>query len=121
MFDFLVMKKSKNVIPAFQLKNVTNDDDVMDLELSELDCLKRYHSAFRALVTSGIASPLKKPFVEEDIGKNIQNTIVDWSANHGLQGKELIAEVQTNMSYTVLQVYNIRKFIIFLYSYPSDT
>lgn len=97
----------RQVIPAIKLKKIREDDEILDLDMSEIECVKRYHSAFRAFVTSGIQYPLTKPLKEEDIGKNIQSTIVDWSVAHAMQGSAVIDELQANMSYTVLQVKSI--------------
>ena len=101
---FLNTEKARQIVPTIKLKRVREDDDVLDLDLSEIECLKRYHTAFRAFVTSGLLYPLSKPLTENDIGKNIQTTIIDWSVAHALQGTAVIDELQANMSYTVLQV-----------------
>jgi hypothetical protein len=117
----LLMLKRKvphqRVIPTHQLKSVLPDggDDVMDLTCNEIECLKRYHTMFRVLIESGQYQPLTRELTEDDVGKNLQSTILDWSVNQALQGKEAIEEMNMNLSYTVLQAALILTITIPLY------
>jgi hypothetical protein len=117
----LLMLKRKvphqRVIPTHQLKSVLPDggDDVMDLTCNEIECLKRYHTMFRVLIESGQYQPLTRELTEEDVGKNIQTTIVDWSVSQALQGSDAIEEMNMNLSYTVLQAALILTITIPLY------
>jgi hypothetical protein len=82
----------QRVVPTHQLKSVLPDggDDVMDLTCNEIDCLKRYHTMYIVLIESGQYHPLTRELTEEDVGKNIQTTILDWSVSQALQGMKLL-------------------------------
>jgi hypothetical protein len=86
------------------LKYYNPIDQAIDLELDELEVLKRYHSAFTNFAASGIARPLTRQLTEADIGKNIQGTIIDWCSAHAYEGSKAIEDIQVNIQYTVLQV-----------------
>ncbi len=88
---------AKVVIPSL------DEDVTMDLEQDEEEVLRRYETIFRSLVAKKILQPLTRRYNENDIGRNIQGTIIDWSVCHGLQGDKYIEEIQMNMQYTVLQ------------------
>jgi hypothetical protein len=79
-------------------------DSAIDLDLDELECLQRYHTAFTNLAIAGIVFPLERQYTEADIGQNIQGSIIDWSTAHALEGSKAVDEIQGNMQYTVLQV-----------------
>jgi hypothetical protein len=78
-------------------------DVIFDLEKDEDEILRRYETVFRSLVANKICKPLERRYDENDVGKNIQFSILDWSTCHALQGEDYIAEIQMNMQYTVLQ------------------
>jgi hypothetical protein len=111
------MKKLSQQISVHSLKSILPDggDDVMDLTSNEIECLKRYHTMFRVLVDSGKYQPLNREFTEADIGKNIQGTIVDWSVNQALNGTDAVADMSSNLEYTVLQAALILTITIPLY------
>jgi hypothetical protein len=74
------------------------DEDVtFDLDADEDEALKRYETMFRSLVANRICKPLDRRYGENDVGKNIQNSIIDWSVNHALQGQAYIDETQMNL------------------------
>lgn len=86
---------------------IPNLDDHMavafDLDIDEDEVFRRYESVFRAFLKFGVFRTLETPLTEADIGKNIQNTIVDFSVAFAMQGSTYIEEIQMNMQYTVLQ------------------
>ena len=76
--------------------------------LDELEVLKRYNMMFRLLACSKGIWGLKGTFIQEeltekDIGKNIQETILEWSCLYGLEGDGYVKELHTNVQYIVLQ------------------
>jgi hypothetical protein len=90
------------------LKYYNPIDQAIDLDLDELEVLKRYHSAFTNFAASGIVRPLTRQITEADIAKNIQGSIIDWCSAHAYEGSKAIEDIQVNIQYTVLQVIVMR-------------
>ena len=61
------------------LTNADNGEDAIDFidDNSEINTLKRYDNAFRAVILRGMYSPLKSELTDDDIGKNVQSTVID--------------------------------------------
>lgn len=79
-------------------------DDALDMDLNEMDCLKRYYSTHRALARNRVCPPLKSEgLVETDIGRNMQNSIVDWSVSHAMKGDRVICQVRSSLHTVILQ------------------
>lgn len=74
-----------------------------DCDMDEDEILKRYESAFRSFINFNTFTELKKPITSADVGKTIQDSLVDFCVSHALQGNTYIEEIQMNLQYTVLQ------------------
>ena len=122
------MKKVGAAISPRQNPNPFKDDreeHAADLNYDHVEVLKRYDSILRALVLRkvrvGLQAPftlLDKAFTEEDIGKSINMSIIDFAVSHALQGKDYISDIQNNMQYTVLQAALILTITVTLYIDP---
>jgi hypothetical protein len=97
-----------------------------DLNVDLLEVLKRYDNIIRALVLrkvkmGGKSEPFKlleREFTEDDIGKNIQTSLLDFSVSHAFQGKDYVGDILNNMQYTVLQAALILTITVTLYISP---
>ncbi len=94
---------------------------------SEKEVLTRYDAALRALVLRGVRLARGKPytllpreFTEEDIGRNMQTSVLDFAVSHALQGPKYIEEVQVYIQYTVLQAALILTITVPLFINPPD-
>lgn len=90
-----------------------------DLNLDELEVLKRYESVYHSFIEFNVLKPLTKPFTKDDIGR-IQGTILDFSCAYALQGDSYITEIQSNLQYTVLQSALILTISMPLYISPPE-
>lgn len=94
---------------------------VSDIIFNDIEVWERYESAYCAFVSHGVyPAVLKRPFTEDDIGKSIQSSIVDFSTAHALQGTGYIEEMQMNLQYTVLQSALVLTISMPLYIEPPD-
>eukprot|EP01038_Epipyxis_sp_PR26KG_P009738 gene9738-13104_t len=93
------------MIHPFKSLNTKNEDNEpeFDLDVDETEVLKRYHTVYKAFVAREMFPKYTEALTERDIGRNIQNTLIDFSVSHALQGSSYIAEIQTLMQYLVLQ------------------
>lgn len=94
---------------------------VADLMFNDIEIWERYESAYCAFVSHGVyPAKLKRPFTEADVGKELQDTIVDFSTAFALQGSDYIGEIQMNLQYTVLQSALILTISMPLYIEPPE-
>lgn len=61
------------------------------------------------------------PFTENDVGKHLQATAIDYCVSYALQGTAYFAEIQTNVQYTVLQAALILTINIPLFISPPSS
>eukprot|EP01033_Poteriospumella_lacustris_P012313 gene12313-8805_t len=89
------------VIPA---PNECIDREPVDLDQDIVEVLRRYETMYCAFVLFKVYAPrLTKVLEKSDIGKAVQNTIVDYSTAYALLGVRHVERIQMNMQYTVLQ------------------
>jgi hypothetical protein len=93
---------------------------VVDLDLDEEVVLKRYDMMLRTFIMKGQFTLLKREFTTEDIGRNMQSTLLDYSVSYAFQGSDYIDEILTNMQYTVLQAALILTITMSFYMSPPD-
>jgi hypothetical protein len=83
--------------PADNEEPVDFDDDIVEV-------LRRYESIYCAFMLFKVyPAVLKKPLELTDIGKNIQDSLVDYCCAFAMLGERHVERIQTNIQYTVLQ------------------
>lgn len=107
-------QKGKIVIPR------PEDFKSTRMFFDDMEVWERYEAAYCAFISYGVYPSLKRPLTENDIGKNIQNTVVDYSTAYALQGSDYIDEMQMNLQYTVLQSALVLTISMPLYIDPPD-
>eukprot|EP01038_Epipyxis_sp_PR26KG_P005822 gene5822-8028_t len=102
------------------VKSPDDEEPTFDLDIDESEVLKRYHCIFKAFIARGVFKKYTEALTDQDIGKNIQNSLIDFSVSHAIQGSTYIDEIQTVMQYLVLQSALILTIDMPLYISPPD-
>ena len=73
-------------------RSIVDEAPAIDLDLDELEVLKRYHSIFTTFKAKGVFKELSGPRLTAK--DRVQYTIIDFSVCHALQGSDYISGLQ---------------------------
>ena len=73
-------------------RSIVDEAPAIDLDLDELEVLKRYHSMFNTFKAKGVLKELSGPRLTAK--DTVQYTIIDFSVCHALQGVDYMNGLQ---------------------------
>ena len=75
-------------------RSIIDEAPAIDLDLDELEVLRRYHSMFNTFKAKGVLKELSGPRLTSK--DTVQYTIIDFSVCHALQGVDYINGLQVH-------------------------